>query len=318
MMRAREINTRQQVEAGPPACLLSARRKTVLALLDALGGDVAALDFQKLLFLLCQESSTPVYEFVPYKYGAFSFTCCADRRRLVADGLCADDDSTWRLTDAGRAACARLPNELRRTMRVFAEAYAGVRGERLLEMAYRRFPYYACRSDILARVLGHDAAALADVRRATSARAYARLFTIGYQGRSLEGFLNVLLQAGVTVLCDVRRNALSRKYGFSKAVLSRACAALDLTYGHMPELGIPSEERRALTCADDYKRLFDHYQRITLREAADSLSRIATWVQRGAAVTLVCFERAPQECHRHCIARALEQSYGTALNATHL
>jgi hypothetical protein len=46
------------------------------------------------------------------------------------------------------------------------------------------------------------------------------LFTIGYQGRTLEDSLNVLLTASVTLLCDVRRNPVSRKPGFSKGVLS--------------------------------------------------------------------------------------------------
>jgi len=57
------------------------RQRRLLALLDALGGSVGNLDFQKLLFLYCQEpdSGSP-YEFVPYKFGAFSFTSYADRR----------------------------------------------------------------------------------------------------------------------------------------------------------------------------------------------------------------------------------------------
>jgi hypothetical protein len=48
------------------------------------------------------------------------------------------------------------------------------------------------------------------------------IVTIGYEGRSLEAFLNLLLQNSVTLLCDVRRNPLSRKYGFSKSTLSKA------------------------------------------------------------------------------------------------
>ena len=58
-----------------PASILLERQKQLLALLHALGGRAARLDFQKLLFLYCQEpGSKGTYEFVPYKFGAFSFT----------------------------------------------------------------------------------------------------------------------------------------------------------------------------------------------------------------------------------------------------
>lgn len=317
-MIATKARVAKQVKTRPCASVLPARRRVLLTLLDALGGRVAALDFHKLLFLLCQEYAARVYEFVPYEYGAFSFTCYADRRRLVADGLCADDDHVWRLTDAGRAVCATLPHDMRQTMRSFSEAYAGVRGDALLNIVYRRFPYYACRSHIAARVLGADATALAAIRAATPAPAHARLFTSGYEGRSLEAFLNTLLQAGVTVLCDVRRNPLSRKYGFSKSALTQVCAVLGIRYEHVPELGIASEERRGLASSDDYTRLFARYMKTTLPGAAAMLTRIASWVLQGEAVALLCLERAPQECHRHCIARALEETYGAALRATHL
>jgi hypothetical protein len=61
--------------------ILLNRQKHLLALLKALGGRLGNLDFQKLLFLYCQESGvSETYEFVPYKFGAFSFTSYADRR----------------------------------------------------------------------------------------------------------------------------------------------------------------------------------------------------------------------------------------------
>ena len=52
-----------------------------LLIISRFDWQVGNLDFQKLLFLYCQEpdSGSP-YEFVPYKFGAFSFTSYADRR----------------------------------------------------------------------------------------------------------------------------------------------------------------------------------------------------------------------------------------------
>ena len=79
---------------------LYARQRLLLGLLNAIGGNASNTDFQKLLFLYCKEPSLAhptdtakrLYDFVPYRYGAFSFTSYADRRRLVDWGLLADDD----------------------------------------------------------------------------------------------------------------------------------------------------------------------------------------------------------------------------------
>ena len=58
---------------GYADAVLFERQKRLLALLDALGGEVGGLDFQKLLFLFCREDEeAPTYEFVPYRFGGFS------------------------------------------------------------------------------------------------------------------------------------------------------------------------------------------------------------------------------------------------------
>lgn len=69
------------------------RLRTLLQLLSALGGSASKLDSQKVLFLYCQEpASGRPYEFVPYTFGAFSFTSYADLRKLVARGLIKEED----------------------------------------------------------------------------------------------------------------------------------------------------------------------------------------------------------------------------------
>ena len=93
-------------EAGRKArAPLYARQRRMLALLDALGGSVNRTDFQKLLFLYCQETDgTPLYDFVPYRFGAFSFTSYADRRKLQERGLLTNDVD-WRLTESAPGRC---------------------------------------------------------------------------------------------------------------------------------------------------------------------------------------------------------------------
>lgn len=298
--------------------MLFERQKRLLALVDALGGEVGNLDFQKLLFLYCREvEAEPAYEFVPYKYGGFSFTSYADKRRLTEQGLLVDEERMWKLTVTGRKV-AKVPPMVRMGMDGFARRKASLRGEALVAEAYRRHPYYATRSEIAARLLAADAPARAAITAARPARGEPGICTIGYEGSTLEGYLNRLLQAGVTLLCDVRRNPLSRKYGFSKSTLSKGCEGVGLRYEHLPELGIASEERRELNSQADYDALFVTYERDSLPHQGTALAKISGWVKEGHRVALTCYEAQPCQCHRHCVAEALEREFGREFSPRHL
>jgi hypothetical protein len=298
--------------------MLFERQKCLLAMVDALGGDVGSLDFQKLLFLYCREvEPAPSYEFVPYRYGGFSFTSYEDKRRLIEQSLLPHEERCGRLTPEGRK-LARIAPAARLRIDAFARVHRTLRGDALVAESYRRHPYYAIRSEMAERVLAGDALAKLAIEAARPAAGRPGVCTIGYEGRSLEGYLNRLIQAGVTLLCDVRRNAFSHKYGFSKGTLSKACEGVGIRYEHLPELGIASEERRELKTQEDYDALFAVYEREMLPHQADALAKIGAWVKAGDRVALTCFEARPQQCHRHCVAEALRSELGNSFTASHL
>jgi Protein of unknown function, DUF488 len=297
--------------------MLFDRQKRLLAFLDALGGESSATDFQKLLFLCCQESSgTAWYEFVPYRFGGFSYTSYADKRKLIEQGLLEDENEAWRLTPAGRTAVRK--SGYASSYAWFARKTQGLRGDALVAQAYRKYPYYAIRSEIAGRVLQGDSAALLGIEQAKPSRGASGIVTIGYEGRSLEAYLNLLIRNGVTLLCDVRRNPLSRKYGFSKGTLSQGCTGVGIRYEHLPDLGIASDERRELVTQADYDQLFARYERDTLPGQSAALSLIKGWVDKDERVALTCFEHLPEQCHRHCVAKALTRTYGRELIPLHL
>lgn len=298
--------------------MLFERQKCLLALVDALGGEIGNLDFQKLLFLYCREvEPTTIYEFVPYRFGGFSFTSYADKRRLMKQGLLAEGERCWRLTPKGQAAATIAPLT-RLRMDQFAKRHAGLRGDPLVAETYRRHPYHAIRSEMADRVLAGDHAALLAIAAARPAATRPGLCTIGYERRTLESYLNRLIQNGVTLLCDVRRNPLSRKYGFSKGTLSKACEGVGIRYEHLPELGIASEERGDLCTQADYDALFKRYERETLPRQTEVLAEIRRWVEAGERVALTCFEAQPHQCHRHCVADALKKELGLSFVLRHL
>lgn len=296
--------------------MLFSRQRQLLQLLDALGGTSGMLDFQKLLFLYCQEPSTGTapYDFVPYKFGAFSFTSYADRRKLIERGLL-DDQDGWHITDEGRKIIGRTMDM---QLAAFAKRHRGMHGDALVADTYRRFPFFAIRSEIAERVLKGDDAALARIEAVRTKVTGPALSTIGYEGHTLESYLTVLLKSGVTVLCDVRRNPISRKYGFSKNTLARGCDGVGIRYEHLPELGIASEQRQSLDTQADYDALFDDYERTWLPKQGVALKKIQGWIDDGERVTLTCYEHLPHQCHRHCVAEALEGKAAKDLIAKHL
>jgi len=297
--------------------MLFERQRVLLTLLDAMGGECAPTDFQKLLFLYTREEESPSYEFVPYKFGCFSFSSYADKRRLVERGLLDDSPDHWKLTPLGRKTIRERAVEPLVAAR-FSKRHAGLRGDALVAKVYREHPWFATRSVILNKVLPSRSERDV-VARERPRKAGAGLLTIGYESKSLECYLNQLLRASVTILCDVRRNPLSRKFGFSKSTLRSACENLDIRYEHLPELGIASENRRELRTQADYDALFEDYERESLPRQFEALDRIRAWIGEGHRVALTCFELHPQQCHRHCVAEALERSAeGASLKAIHL
>jgi hypothetical protein len=296
---------------------ISARQRLLVTLLGALHGEISKTDFQKLLFLYTKEAEAePSFEFVPYRFGCFSFGSYLEKRRLVELGIL-EDDEAWKLSEIGKEVSReRDPDALK--VLSFAKEYKDLRGAELLREVYQQYPYYAIRSEILDKVLP----AAKDREKVQSAKPSCTtpaLLTVGYEGKTLETYLNQLIRAGADLLCDVRRNPLSRKYGFSKSTLSQSCETVGIKYEHIPELGIASSERRNLSHEQDYTELFAAYRRHTLPHNQAALERIKGWITKSKQrVALTCFERNPCECHRHCVAEAIADQTDSALLPLHL
>jgi hypothetical protein len=124
---------------------------------------------------------------VPYRFGCFSFASYADKRRLIDAGLLENDEATWQLTEAGKELSRdRDLNALK--IAQFARQHKGLRGTPLISEVYRRYPYYAIRSEILDQVLSSPE----DRDRVDAAKPRRKrpgLLTIGYEGKSLDTYL---------------------------------------------------------------------------------------------------------------------------------
>src|SRR5437660_547721 len=74
---------------------------------------------------------------------------------------------------------------------------------------------------------------------------------VGYEGRTIDEFVNSLLRQGIQRLVDVRLTPLSRKRGFSKTALGLALEAAGITYEHRSALGNPKHNRTGFAGTDE-------------------------------------------------------------------
>lgn len=131
-----------------------------------------------------------------------------------------------------------------------------------------------------------------------------KLYTIGYEGATIDAFLDTLGAAGVRMLVDVRAVPLSRKPGFSKNKLAAALAERGIGYRHLQRLGTPADGRNAAR-AHDMAKMRDIY--LDHLEAPDAQAEMAMLLDqmRESPAALLCFERKPEDCHRSVLIEAL-------------
>lgn len=126
-----------------------------------------------------------------------------------------------------------------------------------------------------------------------------RIYSVGYEGLEVHGLVERLGSAGVTLLIDVRLNAVSRKPGWSKKPLRLALEAAGIAYRHERALGNPPENR------DSFRRGDGEDGRRRMREilrsgSAPALEQVVSDAHDGR-IALLCVERSARRCHRQVI-----------------
>jgi uncharacterized protein (DUF488 family) len=284
------------------------RRKILLALIQKLGGEVLSTSLQKNLFLLTRQQKEKSFDFIPYKYGCYSLQANNDLSVLESQGYI-------RKTQRGNSIAWTLVSNDNFIEQLKSDDYAGLNyiyntfnsysSNDLIKYTYINYPYWAINSVILDDLLNNDEKQkVLQQRKSLSENC---LFTIGYEGKSLETYINQLIINNIKVLCDVRKNPLSKKWGFSKSQLKDACEKVNIKYIHIPQLGIESEERQDLKTLSDYKKLFNNYEKTTLKTNNDYLLNVVKILEENHRIALTCFEKEVCMCHRGVVANNLMQ-----------
>ncbi|MGD0646164.1 MAG: ParB/RepB/Spo0J family partition protein [Candidatus Bathyarchaeia archaeon] len=135
------------------------------------------------------------------------------------------------------------------------------------------------------------------------------IFTIGYQGRSIEDFVEALKKSGVNLVIDARFSADSQyKPEFSGDVLRKELERNSIKYEHHPELGIP------FVLQNPYKEGAFSYPCLKQwyswhLNAETNFDAFIEHIKRSGNTALMCMERYAKAykeqayaCHRDILA----------------
>ena len=256
--------------------------------------NTTSTDLQELIFLNSINENLAYYDFIPYKYGPYSFQLAEDINILQQKGY---------LTKNNTHICVTQKQTQNKTFFTATE-----RGKTLIRKVYKEYPYYSINSKIIGNLFN-----LAELEHFENIKNEYKqieqvLFTIGYEGKSIEDFVNKLIQNDVKLLCDVRKNPISRKFGFSKTKINYIVEEIGIKYVHISELGIESEKRANLDTTKDYQNLFREYE-LTLPKRKKYLDDIYSFLYENKRVALMCYEKEVEMCHRHVIRDYITSTY---------
>ena len=131
------------------------------------------------------------------------------------------------------------------------------------------------------------------------------VFTIGYERRTQEELVRELVDAGVSLLADVRELPLSRRRGFSKTALAQALGEAGIAYEHHRALGNPKAIRDAWKGGDPAAGITGYREHLA-GASREAVAALAARVAEGG-VCLLCVEHEAERCHRRLLAEALAE-----------
>jgi uncharacterized protein (DUF488 family) len=132
-------------------------------------------------------------------------------------------------------------------------------------------------------------------------------YTIGYSGRTINDFIDVLRNAGVATLVDIRFAPVSRfKPEFSKNNLKRSLENNGIAYLHRPDWGVPRDIRAFSIGKQTREDIWIWYDANVLPNVAKrNLDEFFNSMEHPVA--FMCVEYDPTECHRHRLFLGLER-----------
>jgi len=282
------------------------RRKFLLAFIESFGGKLDRTDFEKLLFLFCQNYECSHYYFFPYKYGPFSYVTYFDKRILTKQGFLIDNEK-FQIKNNQKFIDEITPYD-RNNLNSFSKEYSMLRGKKLIKKVYAEYSYFASKSEIIKEVFSNQEfdelfKKISNLKKQNE----TVLFSLGYEGLTIDSYLNKLIENNISLVIDVRKNPRSMKFDFNQSKLKKYLLSVDIDYLHLPALGIDANLRKNLHSFEDYIKLLGFYKKTILAENIESLNTIFKNLGKYNRISLLCFEKKFIICHRSKISEYFQE-----------
>ena len=174
------------------------RRKIILALIQTYEGKLEKITLQKLLFLFARMQEKPNFHFVPYKYGCFSFQANADLCTLAKYGLVTENNNEWIKTNSTDYVNL-LKEKEKQILKSVGQLFRSFKNQKdLIRYTYLKYPYFAINSNMAQKILTQKEYKIVKKHKPVCKKMV--LFTIGYEGITLEEYLNRLIQMDIKIL----------------------------------------------------------------------------------------------------------------------
>ncbi len=139
------------------------------------------------------------------------------------------------------------------------------------------------------------------------------LYTIGYEGRTIDSFIEQLKISEISRIIDVRDIPVSRKKGFSSVPLKETLESNGIKYIHIKSLGSPATFRKKLKEDGDYDYFFKAYSEY-LSENIEIIKDVYRFILDGVNC-IMCFERLFNQCHRSIITDKIKEISNILFNS---
>lgn len=279
------------------------RQKVLLYLILQLkqtGKEISKTYLNKLLFLLKKETDidgiVKFYNFYPHKYGPFSNQYYFDIGDLQSHAYLGKE---FELRTPANEDESFLSQDEKQVVEQIVTKYGDYTTKRITDYVYATYPEYAGRSLL---------------KTQTKQDYPAGIFSIGYEKKDIDSFLDLLIQNHIDVVIDVRANPFSMNFVFVKTKLANYLKNAKIEYLHIPELGINGKQRKHLETDADYKELFEFYSKDILPKQLDKVKTILE-LGKKKRIALLCFEQDKDHCHRSIVSKELEKQ---GISVTHL
>ena len=291
------------------------RRIILLALIEAFHRPLTQTNCSMLLLLFCLKRGKNYYDFFPYNEGCYSFLVQYDKAKLTSQGILRASDN-FEIDESHPSMLMSLHYEDRQILEELVKEVEPLHDEELFQKLDKQCPQLAFQKSEQVRVKIRPVNEIVLLPNPIATTKY--LFTLGYEGITIDTYINTLLTYNISTVIDVRKNPLSRKYGFSKARFASCLKQVKIDYIHLPELGVPPALRKNLNQPDDYNALFEFYRSSILPKNHVVLEYLKALAIERRRTVVTCFEADYHFCHRHILVEYLQSDQHFKIPGDHL